>query len=117
MLHSIEQLGKSNILKIPRFPGIKEVWEDDKVVTLSTTIYVHNDKGATVDVYLQPVINTFRLTSTRDKARFIEAHLRDCLRVSKYYILTLELRNALPCIDSIAKGDPELLHKLHYMYP
>lgn len=117
MLHFIEQLGKSKILKIPRYPRVEVTFEEDNVVTLKSTVFVHNDRGATIDIFLLPVIGTYIVTSSRDRNRFIEAHLRECLRISKYFVLSVEIRNVLPCIESITKGDPELLHKLHYMYP
>lgn len=117
MLHFIEQLGKKGIEKIPRYPKIEEIYVDDTVLTLRSTVFVHNDRGATIDIFLLPVVGTYIVRTTRDRNRFLEAHLRECLRVSKYFVLSLEIRNALPCIDSLSKGDPELLHKLHYMYP
>ena len=107
---------KKDILALPIFPKylVETVGNE---VRHSSAVYVHYDKEKCVEVLLQPVINTHITCKGVKEQFFLESHLKHCLMVSKYAIVTPEYKELLPCIDTIFKSDANFLEILHYTYP
>ena len=104
------------ILELPIFPKHNIVVTDDEV-QYSSAVYLHYDKERCVEVLLQPVVHTFILSKGVNKQKFLEHHLKHCLVVSKYTIVSPEYKEQLPCIDTIFKDNPNFLSILHNTYP
>lgn len=107
---------KEEIVALPIFPKylVETVGNEIKH---SSAVYVHYEKDDCVEVLLQPVVNLHITCKGVTKEMFLEHHLRHCLIVSKYANITSDFRDWLPCVDIIAKDNPDFLHILHYTYP
>lgn len=99
----------------PFFPEYKEEIQD-KVLTLKTNIYLHKDSLSTVKVYAYEVESSFILKSVKDKKDIVNAHLRECLRLSKYLNTDVIETASLPLVDTLDKTSNDFLHKLHFHY-
>jgi len=109
-------MNKARISELPIFPKyLVENYEN--VFRYSSAVHVHYDKEDCVEVLLQPVVNQHVVCKGVTKQMFVEHHLKGCLMVSKYAIITPEYRELLPCIDTISKEDPNFLETLHRKYP
>ena len=107
---------KEKVRTLPVFPKyLVETFGNE--IRHSSAVYVHYDKKDSVEVLLQPVVNSHIVCKGVSKEMFIEHHLKGCLMVSKYAIITPEYRELLPCIDTIFKNDPDFLQILHRQYP
>jgi hypothetical protein len=107
---------KKDILALPIFPKyLVEIVGNE--IRHSSAVYVHYEKEKCVEVLLQPVLNTHIVCKGIKKEMFLESHLRHCLIVSKYAIITPEYREQLPCIDTLFKDSLDFLDTLHYTYP
>ena len=107
---------KEDILELPIFPKYL-VETFGNVVRYSSAVYVHYDKEKCVEVLLQPVVNQHVVCRGVTKQMFVEHHLKSCLMVSKYALITPEYKRELPCIDTIFKSNSDFLNILHYTYP
>lgn len=104
------------ILSLPVFPKFLEELED-KEITYSSVVYVHYQKGSDVEILLQPVVNTYIVPLGLRKKQFLEKHLKNCLMISKYAMVTPEHRELLPCVDTLSMEHEDFLNTLHYAYP
>lgn len=107
---------KSEILKLPIFPKyLMEIIGNE--IKYSSAVYVHYDNEKHVEILLQPVVNTHIICKGIKNHVFLESHLKHCLILSKYAIITPEYKETLPSIDIIFKNDKDFLDILHYKYP
>lgn len=107
---------KEKILALPIFPKYLVETEGNEIKH-SSAVYVHYEKEDCVEVLLQPVLNTHIICKGVKKEMFLESHLKHCLMVSKYAIITSDFINWLPCVDTLYKDSPDFLTSLHYHYP
>ena len=107
---------KQDILDLPIFPEYKlEIC--DREIKYSSSVYVHYEKEKCVEILLQPVISDFRALKRTNRQELLNNHLRSCLMISKYAIITLEHKELLPCIDTVFKVDEHFLDIIHNTYP
>ena len=109
-------MNKEDILELPIFPKYL-VETFGNVVRYSSAVHVHYDKEKCVEVLLQPVVNQHVVCRGVTKQMFIDHHLKSCLMVSKYAMITPEYKRELPCIDTVFKSNSDFINILHYTYP
>lgn len=98
------------------FPGYDTEAIEDSIYTFRSTIHIHKDTEDCVKVYLYPVESTYVAKTRKEKELVIKAHLRECLRLSKYLNTDLLDTNPYPYVANLVKTDHDFLDKLHYVY-
>lgn len=106
-----------DIESLPIFPKYATKGEGDKIYTFETHVHIHIDLEFSVKVYLYPVIGTYVARNHTERQLVIQAHLKECLRISKYGIFSPEDTLVLPFVEVLDKEDNQFLQKLHYMCP
>jgi hypothetical protein len=101
---------------IPLFPKYKES-RDKNIFTLKSNIYLHKDAFSFVEVYTYTVESSFILEKLTQKASIREAHLKECLRMSKYLDISSLEEQQLSLVDTLDKTSEDFLCNLHYQYP
>jgi hypothetical protein len=102
--------------KIPFFPEYLKVESEEKCTLFLTNIYVHKELEEKVKVYSYIVKSEYVIKNKEYLKLAISAHLRECLRYSKYLNTdTLDFA-VLDYITTLDKDDPEFLNKIHYKY-
>ena len=109
-------MSKDFIKQLPIFPKYL-VETNGNEIKHTSAVYVHYDQEKHVEVLLQPVVNLHVVCKGVTKEMFMEHHLKSCLMVSKYAIITPKYRELLPCVDTISKDAPDFLQILHRQYP
>jgi hypothetical protein len=98
------------------FPGYDTETVEDDIFTFRSTIHLHKDTEDCVKVYLYPVESTYVARTRKEKELVIKAHLRECLRLSKYLNTDVLDTATYPYVASLVKTDHDFLDKLHYQY-
>lgn len=104
------------IEKLPVFPGYDTETIEDDLYTFRSVIHLHKDTEDSVKVYLYPVESSYIAKTRKEKELVIKAHLRECLRLSKYLNTDTLDTSPYPYVASLVKTDHDFLDKLHYMY-
>ena len=104
------------IEKLPVFPGYDTETIEDNLYTFRSVIHLHKDTEDSVKVYLYPVESTYLAKTRKEKELVIGAHLRECLRLSKYLNTDTLDTSPYPYVASLVKTDHDFLDKLHYVY-
>lgn len=92
------------------------VEKDKKFFTFKSKVYVLIEEDEKVRVYLYPVSSTYVCKSKKQEHQNLIAHLKECLRLSKYINTDLLLYPLLEFVTIIEKDDPSFLDKIHYQY-
>ena len=98
------------------FPGYDTEAIEDGIFTFRSNIHLHKDTEDSVKVYLYPVESTYVAKTKKDKELVIKAHLRECLRLSKYLNADTLDTTPYPYVANLMKTDHDFLDKLHYLY-
>ena len=104
------------IEELPIFPEYHTEAVEDSFYTFRSVIHIHKDAGDSVKVYLYPVESSYIAKTRKEKELVIKAHLRECLRLSKYLNTDTLDTSPYPYVASLVKTDHDFLDKLHYMY-
>ena len=102
--------------EIPFFPEYLKTESENKCTLFLTNIYVHKDLEETVKVYSYIVRSHYVIKNKEDLRLATSAHLKECLRYSKYLNTDVLDFAVLDYITTLDKNDPEFLNKIHYQY-
>jgi hypothetical protein len=102
--------------KIPFFPEFLKIESEEKCILFLTNIYIHKESEKAVKIYSYVIKSQYVVKNKEDLNLAISAHLKECLRYSKY--LNTDILNfaVLDFITSLDKDDPEFINKIHYEY-
>jgi hypothetical protein len=107
---------KQNIEDIPLFPDYTTELIEDNIYIFRSNIHIHKNTEEYLKVYLFPIEGCYVATNKIEKALAIKAHLKECLRYSKYLNVDTFDTSFLILEASLDKREDDFLQKLHFNY-
>jgi hypothetical protein len=107
---------QEDIEGLPLFPDYTTETVEDNIYIFRSNVYIHKDTEEYLKVYLFPIESCYVAKTKTEKALVIKAHLKECLRFSKYLNVDTFDTTSLPLIASLDKKEDDFLQKLHFDY-
>lgn len=107
---------QEDIESLPLFPNYETEKLEDNIYVFRSTIHLHKDSEEILKVYLYPIESCYVAKNKTEKALVIQAHLKECFRLSKYLNVDIFDTSPYPLVISLDKREDDFLHKLHFNY-
>ena len=107
---------QEDIKSLPLFPDYETEAVENNIYIFRSNVHVHKDTEEHLKVYLFPIESCYVAKTKTEKALVIRAHLRECLRLSKYLNVDTFDTNCLPFVASLNKKEDNFSQRLHFDY-